>query len=101
MNTSLVYPPAQPGGEATGSQPGKNARTPKELVREKYSSAYAYDDGEFILIRVRKLTTGNCPHCYQVWTRMEDNLIGPSLGSGGNEEAAWKDAAQCLGLVTT
>jgi hypothetical protein len=75
-----------------------NKATPEELVKQKYPAAFVDDDGSWIYIRVRKIVADKCPTCRQDRT---DSVVDYSntLGSAGNESAAWKSAAQNVGLL--
>lgn len=69
-----------------------------ELVINSCPPAFAYDDGESILIKVRETETGQCPHCGQIWTRDKHIDLMPTLGRAGNASTAWTDAAKNLML---
>lgn len=71
---------------------------PRELVLQKYPRAFVYDDGERVYIRDRIMIKGFCPHCKRPWEREEEDFMH-SLGFGGYAEAAWKNAAENLGLL--
>ena len=76
----------------------KSKLTPRELVLQKYPTAHEYDDGDCVKIVIDKMLDELCPHCKQKWTRIITDLA-LVLGSGGDGEAAWKSAAQRLGLI--
>lgn len=72
----------------------KSEPDPREVVRQYYPLSEEYDDGEKVRIVFRDSVTDECPHCGQMWTHKK-NLF-TILGSGGNPNAAWLNAANNL-----
>ena len=70
----------------------------EELVKQKYPTAFVYDDVGWVYIKFTTSRTDPCPRCGQSWTR-EVTMVMYSLGSGGSSSAAWESAAQNLGLI--
>lgn len=85
-------------GEHTMPLSQTKTMSSKESVLQQHPTAFVHDDGDWIYIQVTKEVTEPCPHCKQSWTH---NIVDPTsiLGSGGNESAAWKNAAKSLGLL--
>lgn len=71
-------------------------KTARESVLEKYLTAFAHDDGEWICIRIQTTEEVVCSECRRKYTRNKAPDFCIAIGSAGNEEAAWKDAAQKL-----
>ena len=66
----------------------------RQLVLDKYPTAFAEDDGESVKIWTKRKATGRCGHCGQSMpTEVTDYQFG-CLGVGGTVEAAWKHAAE-------
>lgn len=73
--------------------------TAKELVKEKYPTAFVDDDGDWVYIHITRLDESRCPHCNQTWRRQVIDYMHGPLGSGGSTEYAWQKAAENLGLL--
>ncbi|MEK7623794.1 MAG: hypothetical protein AAB408_03960 [Patescibacteria group bacterium] len=74
-------------------------KNPKELVRERDPDAFVEDDGERVYIKTKKIVDDPCPTCRQKWSHKVVDLKRGALGSGGSAAAAWKSAAENLGLL--
>jgi hypothetical protein len=69
----------------------------EQLVKNSHPTAFVDDDGEWVRIRVKMEATETCSKYKRDRTRMVTDV---AIGSAGNEQDAWKDAAQNLGLIS-